>query len=293
MKRRFTAYPSNYIGAASETSGAAMRRKKKALAKEAEEGTQLLATDGDWELYDVKNYAAALKLSTMYGGGKAKWSIAYSGDSFYFDHMIKRGPIYVFVNKSSGEKYASQPATNQWFYDADDRGYGKQAFIDFIDEHPAFAEFFDVDDDVEACGDINASTDIYASFFANDAIPRATDGEWEMWTPATWEGAQEIASIGGNKANWAFAYSGNDHYWRAYSDRGPIYIFVNTATGEKYASHPATKSWFYDEADREQGLKVLTKFLDDHPKFIVDDFEDLLRESARNGWEGTWLDRNA
>jgi hypothetical protein len=148
-------------------------------------------------------------------------------------------------------------------------------------------------DEVEACGNINASTDIYASFYANDEIPLATDGEWELWSPATWEGVQKIASIGGNKARWCFAYSGNDRYWRTYTDKGPLYIFVNTATGEKYASHPATKSWFYDDFDREQGLKALTKFLDEHPKFIVKDFQKLLQDSARNGWKGTWLDKGA
>ena len=134
---------------------------------------------------------------------------------------------------------------------------------------------------------------VRASSFFYDEHPIATDGEWEMYAPSTWESAVSVASLGGEKARWCFAYSGNDYYFNAYTKKGPLYIFVNPSTGEKYASHPATKSWFYDAKDREIGYRALTKFLDEHPNFIVADFEDILRDAARNGWKGTWMDNTS
>jgi hypothetical protein len=53
---------------------------------------------------------------------------------------------------------------------------------------------------------------------------------------------------------------------------------VNKNTGEKYASHPATESWFFDEKDINLGKEALEEFLDEHPRFIINEFQDLLRD---------------
>lgn len=108
------------------------------------------------------------------------------------------------------------------------------------------------------------SSYVKASFYANDAVP-TRDGEWEMWKPATFEKVCELAELGGTKATWDIAY---DKMWfDNCNEKGPIYIFVNTATGEKYASCPATKTWFFDENDMNLGKDAFISFLDQHPKF--------------------------
>ena len=134
--------------------------------------------------------------------------------------------------------------------------------------------------DVEACGDINASTNVYAAFYANDAIPVATDGEWEMWKPTTFETCKELA--GG--ARWCFA-NGDGRWFDTYINRGPLYIFVNKNTGEKYASHPETKSWFFDADDRNRGKEVFISFLDEHPNFA-----DAL---SRDGYDYFYVSKSA
>ena len=87
MKRTFTKYPSNYIGAASETSGAAMRRKKREAEQKGKEGAELLATDGEWELWTPHTFEASVYLANK-GGNKAIWDTAYEGGgSRYFECM--------------------------------------------------------------------------------------------------------------------------------------------------------------------------------------------------------------
>ena len=150
MKRKFTKYPSNYVGATSETSGAAMRRNKKEAAASAE----LLATDGDWELWTPHTFEASIYLAGL-GGKKAVWDTAYEGNgSYYFDHFTKTGPLYIFINKNNPEeKYQYHKETNS-FYNQDDR---QADFDSFICEHPAFADYFGMScDDVEACGNVNS-----------------------------------------------------------------------------------------------------------------------------------------
>lgn len=260
-KRKFTKYPSNYVGAASETSGAAMRKKKREAEQRGREGAKLLATDGDWELWTPKTFEGSSYLAKLYSKEKAVWDTAYDGSRHYWDRYNELGPLYIFVNKNTGEKYQSHPATNSWFYDMYDHSKGKQAFIDFIDEHPAFAQFFDIDDDVNACGDINASTSINASFYAYDTIPVVEDGDWAMYAPATFEACQRLSE----GAQWATGYE--QYYFDRYTDKGPLYIFVNESTGEKYQSHPATASWFYDIYDRDHGKQALEDFCCKHPAF--------------------------
>ena len=96
----------------------------------------------------------------------------------------------------------------------------------------------------------------------------ARDGEWELWQPLTYAGSISLAQWGGEKAKWCTAYSGDDSYWRHYSNEGPLYIFINTRNPKwKYQSSPSTESWFFDFDDVELGLDVLLDFLDDHPPF--------------------------
>lgn len=168
-KKKFTKYPSDYVGAASKTSGAAMRKLKREIERKGREGSELLATDGEWELWTPKTFEGSSYLAKLYSKEKAIWDTAYEGDRYYWDRYNELGPLYIFVNKNTGEKYQSHPATNSWFYDIYDHSKGKQAFIDFINEHPAFAPFFDIDGDVNAC-DVMSSSDIYAESLASDNL---------------------------------------------------------------------------------------------------------------------------
>lgn len=95
----------------------------------------------------------------------------------------------------------------------------------------------------------------------------AEDGEWECWQPLTYEGSISLARTGGTKASWCTAYEGNDHYWTSYTQRGPLYIFLNTSDpGEKYQLHIPSKSW-YDINDRSKGMNAFYEFLSNHPNF--------------------------
>ena len=98
------------------------------------------------------------------------------------------------------------------------------------------------------------------------------DGDWELWTPLTYEGSIALArSGGGPQAEWCTAWTRSDNYYRSYTSRGPLYIFLNkNNTGEKYQSHFGSdghNSWFYDARDREQGERAFFAFLDKHPVF--------------------------
>ena len=179
--RKFIKYPSDYVAAASETSGAAMRKQKRAFAQAAKTGAKLLATDGEWELYTPENFESSAYLARL-GGDMARWSTAASNGQYYFDAYNKNGPLYIFVNKVTGEKYQSHPASASWFYDANDRELGKAALVDFCCEHPAFAKFFDIEcEGVEACGDINASTEVDAATKTKYDAVRKLLGEDEWY----------------------------------------------------------------------------------------------------------------
>lgn len=122
---------------------------------------------------------------------------------------------------------------------------------------------------------------VRATSYFYDETPVATDSEWELYAPATHEACRKLAG----DTSWDFA--ARDPYWfDRCINRGPIYIFINKNTGEKYASCPAIDSWFYDAYDRNLGKQALGEFLDEHPKFVIGEFKDLLDEYGRNGW--TW-----
>ena len=90
------------------------------------------------------------------------------------------------------------------------------------------------------------------------------DGDWEVWKPLTYEGSISLARTGGVKARWCTAYEGNDNYWRSYSAKGPLYIFINTQNPhEKYQLHIPTKSW-YDINDDSQGMNAFYQFCGEH-----------------------------
>lgn len=91
------------------------------------------------------------------------------------------------------------------------------------------------------------------------------DGTWEVWTPLTYPGSVSLARVGGTKATWCTAYEGDDYYYRSYTRRGPLYIFINTADyGEKYQLHFESNSW-YDINDSSRGMDNFYKFCDEHP----------------------------
>lgn len=98
------------------------------------------------------------------------------------------------------------------------------------------------------------------------------DGDWELWTPLSYAGSIALARSGGGKqAEWCTAWTRSDSYYRSYTSRGPLYIFLNkNNTGEKYQSHfgsDGQHSWFYDINDHEQGKDAFFAFLDKHPVF--------------------------
>lgn len=98
------------------------------------------------------------------------------------------------------------------------------------------------------------------------------DGDWELWTPLTYQGSIALARSGGGKqAEWCTAWTRSDSYYKSYTSRGPLYIFLNkNNTGEKYQSHfgaDGRNSWFYDINDHDQGEGAFFAFLDKHPVF--------------------------
>lgn len=95
----------------------------------------------------------------------------------------------------------------------------------------------------------------------------ATSGDWELWTPLTYEGSISLARTGGEKASWCTAYEGNDGYYNEYSSQGPLYIFLNSKDpGEKYQVHFQSRQ-FCDIDDRNLGMSEFYKFIGDKPEF--------------------------
>lgn len=106
-----------------------------------------------------------------------------------------------------------------------------------------------------------------------------SDGEWEVYTPKTFEGSIALAEVGCDKsqpytypqasddnlkARWCTAAS--DYHYNSYTRRGPLYVFINRNDPiNKFQSCPASGSWWFDKHDREQGQKAFFSFCDAHP----------------------------
>ena len=160
------------INAASETSGAAMRRKKREFENSAKEGAKLLATDGEWELWTPETFEASVYLARK-GVSRddwARWDTAYEGNgSRYFDLYTKKGPLYIFINKANPvEKYQYHAETDS-FYDQYDR---QSDFDSFICAHPAFADYFGIecDEDIESCTGVKCATRYGADMCSVEAV---------------------------------------------------------------------------------------------------------------------------
>jgi len=101
-----------------------------------------------------------------------------------------------------------------------------------------------------------------------DKVLLAKDGEWELWQPLTYEGSISLAEYGGEKAKWITTHPGGDAYWNWYSDRGPLYVFINTGNPRrKYQSCPGAESWLHNFNDKDLGKFSLLRFLGQHKPF--------------------------
>lgn len=149
-KRTFTKYPSNYVGAASETSGAAMRKNKRRFQGEpTPEEAQLLAKEGGLELWQPLTFEGSVKLGRLGDTGtdfdaRARWDTCYEGGGpRWFNMYNDIGPLYIMVNRNNPrEKYqywagSGYEATLADIYDniltADEMDA-------FFAEHPQFAQ---------------------------------------------------------------------------------------------------------------------------------------------------------
>lgn len=104
------------------------------------------------------------------------------------------------------------------------------------------------------------------------------DGDWEVWQPLTHAGSISLARTGGEKATWCTAYEGDDYYWKSYSRRGPLYIFINTKDPkEKYQLHFESNSW-YDIEDVSKGMNKFYEFCAEHP-----DIGDFFKVESKGG----------
>ena len=120
--------------------------KKKLLKKRAHHASdsdkKFIAEDGEWECWQPLTYEGSISLART-GGTKASWCTAYEGNDHYWTSYTKRGPLYIFLNTSDpGEKYQLHIPSKSW-YDINDRSKGMNAFYEFLDNHPNFAEYFD------------------------------------------------------------------------------------------------------------------------------------------------------
>lgn len=106
-----------------------------------------------------------------------------------------------------------------------------------------------------------------------------SDGEWDVYTPNTWAGAIALAMEGVDKtqdyspnnesnmkARWCTAGETDDHWYRSYTSRGPLYVFINKNDPiNKFQSCPASNSWWFDKNDRELGKRAFLQFMEEHP----------------------------
>ena len=87
-------------------------------------------------------------------------------------------------------------------------------------------------------------TAVRKSDITKDADLLYEDGEWEVWTPKTYEASCKL----GQGTSWCTASTSSDYYYNYYTDYSPLYININKRTGEKYQFHFETSS-FMDAED--------------------------------------------
>lgn len=104
---------------------------------------KLLAKDGVWELWQPLTYEGSISLA-QWGGEKAKWCTAYSGDDSYWRQYSYYGPLYIFINTQNPKrKCQSSPSTKSWFFNFNDDNLGLERLIEFLEEHEPFAKALD------------------------------------------------------------------------------------------------------------------------------------------------------
>lgn len=126
-----------------------------------------------------------------------------------------------------------------------------------------------------------------------DVEELVSDGTWTVYTPKTWAGAISLAMEGVDKnrqytgygcednmkATWCTAGESSDHWYRHYTSRGPLYVFINSNDPiNKFQSCPAAGSWFFDKHDHEQGKRAFLNFCEEHPK--IGDFFEVRTENG-------------
>lgn len=106
-----------------------------------------------------------------------------------------------------------------------------------------------------------------------------SDGEWDVYTPLTWEGSIALAMEGVDKtrdysprsednmkATWCTAGETDAHWFNRYTSQGPLYVFINKNDPiNKYQSCPASNSWWFNKHDREGGKRAFLQFMEEHP----------------------------
>jgi len=119
---------------------------KKRAHNASDTDKKFIEEDGEWECWQPLTYEGSISLART-GGTKASWCTAYEGNDNYWLSYTKRGPLYIFLNTTDpSEKYQLHIPTKSW-YDIHDHSRGMNAFYDFLEKHPNFANYFDYQTD--------------------------------------------------------------------------------------------------------------------------------------------------
>lgn len=134
------------------------------LEEESEDNNKdyrVIAREGDWTVYSPKTWPGSIALAYMGvdktqdfternpDNMKATWCTAGESNDHWYQHYTAKGPLYIFINKTDPiNKWQSCPGAalageSAWFFDKRDREHGKQAFFNFLDEHPIIGKAFE------------------------------------------------------------------------------------------------------------------------------------------------------
>ena len=78
------------------------------------EDAEKIYEDSDWEVWIPKTYEASCKL-----GRGTEWCTASTEQRYYYDNYTNQGPLYININKHSGEKYQFHFESEQFMDKAD------------------------------------------------------------------------------------------------------------------------------------------------------------------------------